>query len=33
VLGRIAKLEWFETEMFPAEDVRLFWKELRLATS
>ena len=28
VLGKIAKLEWFETETFPAEDVKLFWKEL-----
>jgi uncharacterized protein with GYD domain len=28
VLGMIAKLEWFETETFPAEDVKLFWKTL-----
>ena len=28
VLGRIAKLELFETETFPAEDVKVFWKEL-----
>jgi uncharacterized protein with GYD domain len=28
VLGKIAKLEWFETETFPAEDVKLFWKTL-----
>ena len=28
VLGKIAKLEVFETETFPAEDVKLFWKEL-----
>jgi uncharacterized protein with GYD domain len=28
VLGKIAKLEWFETETFPAEDVKLFWKAL-----
>jgi len=26
VLGKIAKLEVFETEMFPAEDVEVFWK-------
>jgi uncharacterized protein with GYD domain len=26
VLGKIAKLEVFETETFPAEDVKLFWK-------
>jgi uncharacterized protein with GYD domain len=26
VLGRIAKLEVFETETFPAEDVKVFWK-------
>jgi hypothetical protein len=25
---RSAKLEVFETETFPAEDVKLFWKEL-----
>ena len=28
VLGKIAKLEWFETETFPAEDVKIFWKAL-----
>src|SRR5512145_637472 len=28
VLGKIAKLEVFETETFPAEDVKLFWKAL-----
>jgi uncharacterized protein with GYD domain len=28
VLGRIAKLEVFETETFPAEDVNVFWKAL-----
>ena len=28
VLGKIAKLEVFETETFPAEDVQLFWKML-----
>ena len=28
VLGKIAKLEMFETETFPAEDVKLFWKAL-----
>jgi uncharacterized protein with GYD domain len=28
VLGKIAKLEVFETETFPAEDVKLFFKEL-----
>ena len=28
VLGRIAKLEMFETETFPAEDVKVFWKAL-----
>jgi uncharacterized protein with GYD domain len=28
VLGKIAKLEVFETETFPAEDVKTFWKEL-----
>ena len=28
VLAKIAKLEVFETETFPAEDVKLFWKEL-----
>jgi uncharacterized protein with GYD domain len=28
VLGKIAKLEVFETETFPAEDVKLFWKTL-----
>ena len=28
VLGRIAKLELFETETFPAEDVKVFWKAL-----
>jgi hypothetical protein len=28
VLGKIAKLEVFETETFPAEDVKLFLKEL-----
>jgi uncharacterized protein with GYD domain len=28
VLGRIAKLEVFETETFPAEDVKVFWKAL-----
>ncbi len=27
-LGKIAKLELFETETFPAEDVKVFWKEL-----
>jgi uncharacterized protein with GYD domain len=26
VLGKIAKLDVFETETFPAEDVKLFWK-------
>jgi uncharacterized protein with GYD domain len=28
VLGKIAKLEFFETETFPAEDVKVFWKAL-----
>ncbi len=28
VLGKIAKLEVFETETFPAEDVEVFWKAL-----
>jgi uncharacterized protein with GYD domain len=28
VLGKIAKLEIFETETFPAEDVKVFWKAL-----
>ena len=28
VLGKIAKLEVFETETFPAEDVEVFWKVL-----
>jgi uncharacterized protein with GYD domain len=28
VLAKIAKLEVFETETFPAEDVKVFWKEL-----
>jgi hypothetical protein len=28
VLGKIAQLEVFETETFPAEDVKLFFKEL-----
>jgi uncharacterized protein with GYD domain len=28
VLGKIAKLELFETETFPAEDVKVFWKAL-----
>ena len=28
VLGKIATLEWFETETFPAEDIKLFWKTL-----
>ena len=28
VLGKIAKLEVFETETFPAEDVKIFWKAL-----
>ena len=28
VLGKIAKLEVFETETFPAEDVKLFFKAL-----
>ena len=28
VLGKIAKLEVFETETFPAEDVKVFFKEL-----
>jgi len=28
VLGKIAKLEFFETETFPAEDVELFMKVL-----
>jgi uncharacterized protein with GYD domain len=28
VLGKIAKLEVFETETFPAEDVEIFWKTL-----
>ena len=28
VLGKIAKLEVFETETFPAEDIKVFWKEL-----
>jgi hypothetical protein len=28
VLRKIAKLDVFETETFPAEDVKLFWKEL-----
>jgi hypothetical protein len=27
VLAKIAKLEVFETETFPAEDVKVFWKE------
>jgi uncharacterized protein with GYD domain len=27
-LGKIAKLELFETETFPAEDVKVFWKAL-----
>jgi uncharacterized protein with GYD domain len=26
VLGKIAKLEVFETETFPAEDVKVFWR-------
>ena len=30
-LGKIAKLEIFETETFPAEDVEVFFKVLRLA--
>jgi hypothetical protein len=28
VLGKIATLELFETQTFPAEDVKLFWKTL-----
>ena len=28
VLGKIAKLEVFETETFPAEEIKLFVKEL-----
>jgi hypothetical protein len=28
VLAKIAKLEVFETETFPAEDIKVFWKEL-----
>jgi uncharacterized protein with GYD domain len=28
VLGKIAKLEMFETETFPAEDTKVFWKAL-----
>ena len=28
VLAKIAKLEVFETETFPAEDVDVFWKAL-----
>jgi uncharacterized protein with GYD domain len=28
VLGKIAKLEAFETETFPAEEVEVFWKVL-----
>jgi uncharacterized protein with GYD domain len=28
VLGKIAKLELFEIETFPAEDVKVFWKAL-----
>ena len=28
VLAKIAKLEVFETETFPAEDVEVFWKAL-----
>ena len=28
VLGKIAKLEVFETETFPAEEVKVFWKAL-----
>jgi uncharacterized protein with GYD domain len=28
VLAKIAKLEVFETETFPAEDVKVFWKAL-----
>ena len=28
VLGKIAKLDTFETETFPAEDVKVFWKAL-----
>ena len=28
VLAKIAKLEGFETETFPAEDVKVFWKAL-----
>jgi uncharacterized protein with GYD domain len=28
VLAKIAKLEVFETETFPAEDVKIFWKAL-----
>ena len=27
VLGKIAKLEVFETETFPAEEIKLFFKE------
>jgi uncharacterized protein with GYD domain len=27
VLAKIAKLEVFETETFPAEDVKVFWKD------
>jgi hypothetical protein len=28
VLAKIARLEVFETETFPAEDVKVFWKAL-----
>jgi uncharacterized protein with GYD domain len=28
VLAKIAKLDVFETETFPAEDVKVFWKAL-----
>ena len=28
VLGKIAKLEVFETETFPAEEVKVFWEAL-----
>ena len=28
ILGKIAKLEVFETETLPAEDVKVFWKAL-----
>jgi hypothetical protein len=28
ILGKIARLEVFETETFPAEDVKVFWKAL-----